>query len=160
MSEKIFLPISTNQLLQIEGPKGTFFLRNRKSGPIIFVATGTGFAPVKAIVNSIIESGKRGRNIYIYWGNRSPELFYDNCHEEWVANVEGLNVELCLSKSNAEWSGRQGYVQDCIVQDLINLTDAEVYACGSYDMIQSARKVLVSAGLSENCFYSDAFVAS
>jgi len=161
MSEKIFAPIAENQLLQLEGPKGTFFLRDKKAGPIIFIATGTGYAPVKSMVSDFIQKQQFDRPIYVYWGNRSSNLFYDKQQLlEWANNIEILNAELCLSRSDIGWTGRIGYVQDCVLEDGISLSDAEVYACGSIEMIESAKSSLIGAGLDKDSFYSDAFVAS
>lgn len=161
MSSKIFEPIRMNQLIQIEGPKGTFFLRNKATGPIIFIATGTGFAPVKAMLNQLIEMQVLNRSVHIYWGNRTSDLFYDqSLLLAWEDKYDFINVNFCLSKPEDEWSGRNGYVQNCVLEDKLSLKDAEVYACGSIDMISSAKELLINAGLNKEYFYSDAFVAS
>lgn len=161
MSEKIFSPITLNQLVQIEGPKGTFFFRNKATGPIIFIATGTGFAPIKAIVSQLIESDQLSRPICIYWGNRSSNLFYDKkIIQEWSERFDTITIVFCLSRQESTWLGRVGYVQSCIIEDAIPLEEAEVYACGSIEMIDSAKKVLCDAGLKSDSFHSDAFVAS
>ncbi|MBU0791845.1 MAG: 2Fe-2S iron-sulfur cluster binding domain-containing protein [Gammaproteobacteria bacterium] len=161
MSEKIFSPIKENQLLQVEGPKGTFFFHNKKTGPIIFIATGTGFAPVKAMISKLVKDQQLDRPIHIYWGNRSSDLFYDKpVLLNWSEQFDFIKPELCLSKAEENWFGRIGYVQNCVIEDEVSLCDAEVYACGSIEMIESAKSLLVSAGLDRDSFYSDAFVAS
>jgi CDP-4-dehydro-6-deoxyglucose reductase len=161
MSEKIFSPISINQLVQLEGPKGTFFFRNIMTGPVICIATGTGFAPIKSMISQLIEMNQLERPIYIYWGNRCSNLFYDrNIVEKWTSENPSITGVFCLSRSELDWDGRIGYVQDCVLQDSIDLRDAEVYACGSVDMINSAKDIMVKAGLDGKNFYSDAFVAS
>ena len=161
MSEKIFSLIKENQLLQVEGPKGTFFFHNKMTGPIIFIATGTGFAPIKAMVSQLIQDQQLDRPIYIYWGNRSSDLFYDEqILLDWSVRFDSIKVEFCLSKVEESCIGRIGYVQNCVLEDNISLSDAEVYACGSIEMIDSAKSSLVNAGLDRDSFYSDAFVAS
>jgi CDP-4-dehydro-6-deoxyglucose reductase len=161
MSEKIFSPIKDDQLVQVEGPKGTFFLHNKKTGPVVFIATGTGFAPIKAMVSQLIQSQQLDRPIYIYWGNRSSEFFYDeHVLSDWCGRFDSIKVELCLSKKEENWLGRIGYVQNCLMEDEFCLCDAEVYACGSIEMIESAKSLLIDAGLDRDSFYSDAFVAS
>lgn len=160
MSNKIFGLISANQLMQLEGPKGTFFYRDdARSGPIIFLATGTGFAPIKSIVTELINKGVQ-RNIYIYWGNRESSLFYDDVLNLWEAQYSNIKCSLVLSRSESDWTGRQGYVQEFAVTDNNDLTQASVYACGSQSMIESAKALLIEQGLPPKCFYSDAFVAS
>ena len=98
MSEKIFSPIKENQLVQVEGPKGTFFFHNKKTGPIIFIATGTGFAPIKAMVSQLIQDQQLDRPIHIYWGNRSSDLFYDKeVLLNWSERFDSIKAEFCLS---------------------------------------------------------------
>lgn len=160
MSSKIFSPVPEGQLLQIEGPKGSFFFRDTKTGPIIFLATGTGFAPVKAIVSKLIYDEKLNRPIYIYWGNRHSELFYDDSPLDLAKKFENIHISLCLSREESGWVGRSGYIQDCLLSDGVSLIDAEVYACGSMDMINKSREALIESGLDKSSFYSDAFVAS
>lgn len=160
MSNKIFAPISVGQLVQIEGPKGTFFERKKTTGPLIFLATGTGFAPVKSLIESILARENLTRKVYVYWGNRSADLFYGQSQlAEWSDGSDVI-VHLCLSKATPEWDGRNGYVHTCLLEDDVPLENAEVYACGSLAMIGSARECLIEAGLNPNNFYSDAFVAS
>lgn len=164
MSSKIFKPVTPNQLMQIEGPKGTFFLRDSGTETIVFLATGTGFAPVKSMVSQLITEGYSGQ-IFIYWGNRKKELFYDNSPNEWQSKHDNIVYKPCLSKPDKEWDKYEGYIQNCVLEDalessLYDLSNVDVYACGSNTMILSAKDALIKAGLKNNRFYSDAFVAS
>jgi len=164
MSSKIFEPVKLNQLMQLEGPKGTFFLRGNNQGAIVFLATGTGFAPVKAMVLQLIKESST-KPIYIYWGNRYKELFYDYLPETWQSELKNVTYFPCLSKHDSNWAGRDGYIQDWVLNDalsegLFDLATAEIYACGSNGMIQDAKDKLVGAGLKRKHFHSDAFVAS
>lgn len=164
MSSKIFKPISSNQLMQIEGPKGTFFLRGRQVKTVVFLATGTGFAPVKSMVLQLIENGYSG-SIFIYWGNRTKDLYYDDSPSEWQKKHDNIVYKPCLSQLDESWNEYEGYIQDCVIEDalelnLYNLVDVDVYACGSSSMILAAKEKLVKAGLKSDNFYSDAFIAS
>ena len=164
MSSKVFKPVAPNQLMQIEGPKGTFFLRDRSARTIVFLATGTGFAPVKSMVSQLILEGYTGQ-IFIYWGNRTKALFYDDCPNEWQKNHDNIVYQPCLSQPDKEWDKFEGYVQNRVLEDalessLYDLSNVDVYACGSNSMILSAKEILTKAGLKNNRFYSDAFVAS
>ena len=164
MSLKIFKPIASNQLMQIEGPKGTFFLRDKNAEVIIFLATGTGFAPVKSMVLQLIEEGYSGA-VYIYWGNREKELFYDDTPNQWQKKHDNIVYEPCLSKPDGAWDKYEGYIQNRVTEhalesNLYDLANVDVYACGSNAMILAAKEKLVNAGLKSNNFYSDAFVAS
>ena len=157
MSDYWFSQAKENDLLRIEGPKGTFFLRDA-SKSLIFLATGTGIAPVISILNSLNENKdfKQEQSISVYWGNRSPEEFI------WQPEFENIKIDLhqVYSKPNQEWLGQIGYVQDIALAKQPGLVNCAIYACGSNAMIQSSKQQFIKAGLSENQFYSDAFVQS
>lgn len=157
MSDYWFNQAKINDLLRIEGPKGTFFLRDF-SMPIVFLATGTGIAPIISILKSLDEKEdfKQEVNIFVYWGNRYPEDFI------WRPKFKKLNVkiiEVC-SRPDQAWTGEKGYVQNCVLEDCSELVECVVYACGSNAMIQAAKETFTKVGLPEKQFYSDAFVQS
>ena len=145
-------------LLRMEAPLGTFFLREGGTGPLIFLATGTGIAPVKAILEELAAEPDlaEGREVAVYWGNREPCDFY------WQPPAGPVSVRFVpvLSGRDAAWQGRRGYVQAAVLEDFPELGDAQVYACGSQAMIKSAEELLTSRGLRRNRFYLDAFVSS
>lgn len=148
----------TNDLLRLEGPLGTFGLRNAAPTNLLFLATGTGIAPIKAMLERLAEQPQAlaGKSIYVYWGGRTKADLY------WqpVFNDLPLRFIPVLSRADAAWAGRTGYIQQAVLDDGVALRDSVVYACGSDAMIHSARGALVAAGLSPKHFYSDAFVSS
>lgn len=158
MSRFWFGNAKANDLLRLEGPLGTFCLRDKDASTLVFLATGTGIAPVKAILEQLASepSLAMGKKIFIYWGGRTPTDIY------WAPQVEALDATFVpvLSQAAAGWQGRTGYVQSALIADGIDLTRAVVYACGSESMIHSAREALTIAGLPIKHFYSDAFVSS
>lgn len=147
-----------NDLVRIEGPFGTFFLRESPPANILFLATGTGIAPVKALLEEL--ASDRGRALYhhirVFWGNREAENF---C---WDAVALGLDIGFhhLLTGRDASWGGQRGYVQDAAVRDGIDPVNTVVYACGSNAMIASARNTFTALGLPAKRFFSDAFVSS
>ena len=157
MSDYWFNHAKENDLLRVEGPKGTFFLRDHTK-PLLYLATGTGIAPIISILKSLDENPdyNQKNTITVYWGNRRPEEFV------WQPEFKKINVEFIkvCSKSNQDWVSETGYVQNIAIQKQPGLVDCAVYACGSNDMIQSAKQLFTKAGLPENQFYSDAFVQS
>ncbi|MDQ6990578.1 MAG: FAD-binding oxidoreductase [Mariprofundaceae bacterium] len=157
LSQYWFHEAKANDLLRIEGPKGSFFFRGNKKN-IIFMATGTGIAPVKSILDKLAENPKAysGINFSLYWGNRNVENFF------WTPNYNSLHLNYIpvLSQEHELWHGRIGYIQDSVIEDALCLENTQVYACGSMKMIQSASALLVKHGLEEKQFYSDAFVSS
>ena len=157
LSKYWFNAAEQNDLLRLEGPLGTFCLRNMSFSNLIFLATGTGIAPIKAILEDLSRqsSAMDGKKIYLYWGGRVREDLY------WLPDFSNLPLEFVPVLSREKnWSGRIGYVQDVALADGIDLSEAAVYACGSSSMIESARDAFGSAGLNRNHFYSDAFVSS
>lgn len=155
MSDYLFDSAVLNDLLRIEGPQGTFSYRDDESKNIIFLATGTGIAPKKAILEKMSIQNNLDRNIYVFWGGRYAEdMFLDISSIE--VNHQFFSV---LSRDDVELSYK-GYVQDAVLKSGINLSDSTVYACGSEDMISSAATLLINNGLSSKRFFSDAFVSS
>ncbi|MFS0735461.1 FAD-binding oxidoreductase [Sphingomonas sp. 1P06PA] len=145
-------------LLRIEGPFGTFFLRDERPTNILFLATGTGIAPVKALLEELAaDPAAAGRHrISVFWGNREAESF---C---WDPVALGLDIGFhhLLSGTGGDWAGRRGYVQDAALHQGFDPDDTVVYACGSSAMIASARDAMVARGLPARRFLSDAFVSS
>lgn len=148
-------------LLRLRGPLGTFFLRERPNkGPwhIALLATGTGLAPVKAILEDIAArpAGQRPDWISLHWGARHESDLY------WRPD-DALPIDRyvpVLSRAETSWRGARGHVQAALLADAPDLTVTTVYACGNAVMIRSAQDVLVDAGLPARRFLSDAFVAS
>lgn len=147
-----------NDLLRIEGPFGTFFLRDAAPRSIIFLATGTGIAPVKALLEELAGAPARAtaHRISVFWGNREAENF---C---WDPVTLGLDIGFhhLLSGGDAGWTGRRGHVQYAALDDGLDVSNTVVYACGSNAMIASARAMLLALGLPARRFFSDAFVVS
>lgn len=158
LSEYWFERAKANDLLRIEGPFGTFFLREEGPTNIVFLATGTGIAPVKALLEELAADPERAarHRLTVFWGNREAESF---C---WDPVGLGLDVGIhhLLSGTDASWSAARGYVHDAAIRQGIDPDDTVVYACGSNAMIISARAALLALGLPAKRFFSDAFVSS
>lgn len=158
MSQYWFNEAKENDLLRFEGPHGTFCFREKPQRNIIFLATGTGIAPVKSILETLNHSHAlaQAKKIYVYWGGRTRQDIY------WQPNYDQIDINFTpvLSRAEPDWNGRQGYIQNAVIADNIDLADSIVYACGSDQMIHTAQQLLVSHGLNNKNFYSDAFVSS
>lgn len=153
----VFDDMGVGEILRIEGPLGTFFMREDSERPIIMLATGTGFGPVKGIIEHAIAEHSH-RRIYLYWGARTKDgLYMHDLAQKW--GMENTNIEYrpVLSRPEAEWDGRTGYVQDAVLADFDDLSAFEVYACGHPQMVHSAKAALVAKGLDPEHCYSDAF---
>ena len=155
MSDYLFNKVVLNDLLRIEGPQGTFSYRNDDSKNIIFLATGTGIAPIKAMLQKMSVQNLLDRKIYVFWGGRyATDIFLD------TSKIEGSHHFLPVLSRGDVGLGYKGYVQDAVLNSGINLLDSTVYACGSEVMISAAATILIENGLSPKCFFSDAFVSS
>lgn len=158
MSAYWFGRAQVNDLVRLHGPLGTFFLREAVGEHVVFLATGTGIAPVKAMLEQLAETPteKRPRSITVYWGCRHSHEHY------WAPAGEALAVRFVpvASRPPEAWLGARGHVQDVFLADAPDLSRTWVYACGSNDMIESAQRQLLDAGLPARRFHSDAFVVS
>lgn len=152
MSDFWFDRAKLGDLLRFEGPLGTFFIRDRP-GPVIFLATGTGFAPIKAMIESFAAHPERP-SATLFWGGRTAA---DHYHP--VATAATLDFVPVLSRAVAE-GVTTGYVQDVLLARGPDLANATVYACGSSAMIDSARQKLHAAGLPLGAFFADSFLCS
>jgi CDP-4-dehydro-6-deoxyglucose reductase len=159
MSNYWFSEAKANDLVRIEGPQGTFFYRAQEEVKhLVLLATGTGIAPIKAILEQLNSNPTSCSNkkIWVVWGGRYEEDIF------WEPKFGNLNLSFIpvLSRSKEEWNGARGYVQNAVIDEEINLKHAQVYACGSVSMIQDAKKLFVENQLNKDKFYADAFVSS
>jgi CDP-4-dehydro-6-deoxyglucose reductase len=147
-----------DDLLRLKGPYGTFFLRESKKD-IIFLATGTGIAPVVSILDDLEKSKNiNDLNIYLLWGGRkNSDLYLDFSNKYKNLNLKYIPV---LSRADSNWYGDVGYIQKVLLEQNLNLKEYNVYACGLDKMISEANMLLTEKGLESNSFFSDAFVAS
>ncbi len=158
-SEFFFNELEKNKLFRFYGPLGTFFLRD-SDGPLILLCTGSGFSPVKSMVESLIESGST-RRVYIYWGGRLLSDLYSDLPFTWSALYDNIQFIPVLSREEKNQDKFEfGYVQQAVIKQHENLNEFEAYACGSEKMIHDARQEMVANGLQAKNFYSDAFVSS
>lgn len=161
-SDHVFGGMKEKEILRIEGPYGSFQLQTESPKPIIFLASGTGFAPIKAIIEHMQFMGIT-REAVLYWGGRRPQDLYLN---DWVlarcAEMPQLHYVPVVSDALPEdgWHGRTGFVHRAVLQDFPDLSGHQVYACGAPIVVDSARTDYVTqAGLPEHEFYADAFTS-
>jgi CDP-4-dehydro-6-deoxyglucose reductase len=156
MSAYFFKEAKINDLLRLEGPIGTFFLRDSSFKNIIFLATGTGVAPIKSILEGLDKSYEQyqNKNFWVIVGARYQDDLF------WKPNLKNLDIKYIpvLSRPENDWNGAKGYVQDIVLNKKIDLVNSQVYACGSNNMIKSAKELFIKNNLKENNFFSDAFV--
>ncbi len=154
--------IKEKDILRFEGPQGSFFLREDTQKPIIFLASGTGFAPIKSILLHMREK-KIDREVYFYWGGRRPkDLYMDTLCQEFASTLPRFHYIPVISDALPEdhWTGRTGFVHRAVMADFPDLSAFQVYACGAPIVIQSAQTDFVKqCGLPEDEFYADSFTS-
>ncbi len=160
-TDQVFGTMKVKDILRFEGPHGGFFLREESSKPVILLASGTGFAPIKSIVEHALAQGS-SRPLHIYWGCRKQSDLYMNAlPEDWAGKYPHIHYTPVLSEPEAGWTGRTGFVHQAVIADYPSLAGHQVYACGAPVMIDAARKdFLAQCALPEEEFYSDAFTFS
>ena len=161
-TDHVFGAMKEKEILRIEGPYGSFHLRDDSPKPMILLAAGTGFAPIKAIIEHMQFMGIT-RDAVLYWGGRRPQdLYLDSWIRDRLAEMPHLKYVPVVSDALPEdgWTGRTGFVHLAVLQDFADLSSHQVYACGSPIVVESARKDYVDqAGLPEEEFYADSFTS-
>jgi NAD(P)H-flavin reductase/ferredoxin len=158
-STQVFEKMRVGDRLHIEGPLGEFVLHEPSEKPLIFVAGATGFAPVKSLLEQAFRLSI-ARPLYLYWGVRRRRDFYlAELPERWAHEHPNFHYVPVLSEPGPddEWHGRTGLVHDAILADFPDLSGCAIYACGSMQMIATAKPAFVAQGLSEEFCFSDAF---
>jgi len=162
-TEHVFSKLKVRDILRIEGPHGTFFLREESGKPIVFVASGTGFAPIKSIIVDALAKGI-ARPMTLYWGARRPrDLYQSDLPEKWAGEHANFRYVPVISDALAEdaWMGRTGLVHRAVMEDFPDLSGYEVYACGVPVMVDSARRdFTVQCRLPEEAFFADSFTTA
>ena len=160
-TDHVFGAMKEKEILRIEGPYGSFFLREDSDKPMVLLASGTGFAPIKALIEHLQYRGIT-RPATLYWGGRRPHDLYLH---DWVlqkcSEMPSLKYVPVISDALPEdaWSGRTGFVHQAVLQDLPDLSGHQVYACGAPIVVESARRDYMAAGLPEEEFYADSFTS-
>lgn len=160
-SETVLTSLEKGMSLKLELPYGEFSLSNKDDQPAILIATGTGFAPIKSIVEHQIREGGE-RLLHLYWGaNTEADLYLASLPEKWAEKYPWFQFTPVISDPDESWSGRDGFVHHAVQNDYPDMTALEVYACGAPVMISAAQKdFCTTANLKEEAFFSDAFVPS
>ena len=155
--------LKEKDILRFEGPLGSFFLREDSKKPIIFLAAGTGFAPIKSIIEQM-QAKKIDRSIHLYWGGRRPsDLYLSDLCKTWEKEIPNFQYIPVISDDLPEdaWQGRTGFVHEAVIEDHPNLKDFQVYACGAPVMVNAARTDFsAKCQLPEEEFFADSFTSA
>ncbi len=161
-TDQAFSTLKERDILRMEGPFGSFFLREDSAKPIVLLASGTGFAPIKALIEQMQAQGD-ARPATLYWGSRRrPDLYRHDWCEQQAAATPWLRYVPVLSEPQADdgWRGQTGFVHQVVMAEQPDLSGHEVYACGTPAMVDAAQRDFVQrCGLPAEAFFADAFTS-
>jgi CDP-4-dehydro-6-deoxyglucose reductase len=161
-TDHVFGAMKERDILRVEGPFGSFFLREDSDKPIVLLASGTGFAPIKALIEHLRMKGS-ARPAVLYWGGRRPQDLYMHAWcEQMAAQMPNLRYVPVVSNALPEdnWTGRTGFVHHAVMNDFPDLSGHQVYACGAPIVVESAeRDFTARCGLPADQFFADAFTS-
>ncbi|MBS0558063.1 MAG: 2Fe-2S iron-sulfur cluster binding domain-containing protein [Proteobacteria bacterium] len=153
----VFADLEVGATLRVEGPLGTFVPREDSERPLLFVAGGTGFAPVKALIEHFLHLGTR-RAMTLYWGARNEaELYLRNLPEIWTTVAPSLRFVPVISEDTTDSGARRGLVHAAVLEDHPDLSTFDVYMSGPPALIDAGRRAFVAAGLPEDRLFYDSF---
>lgn len=145
------------QSLPVELPHGSFFLRKADFRPLLMVATGTGLAPIKSMLESLHDDPDCPP-VTLYWGmRREPDLYLDEAIRSWGERLCEFTYVPVLSRPHEDWQGRRGHVQDAACADIEDFCEYAIYLCGSPEMVTDAKHRFIAQGASLNHIYADSF---
>ena len=156
---EVFDEMKEKDMMRIEGPFGNFYIREDSQRPIILMAGGTGFAPIKGMIEHALEVGLE-RPIHLYWGVRSKQdLYMEDLVKSWIKQNPLIRYTPVLSdqKDEDNWTGRTGFVHAAIMEDYADLSKHEIYGSGAPAMVYAGRDEFIKNGLDLDYYYSDAF---
>lgn len=161
-TDQVFSTLKERDILRFEGPQGTFFLREDSDKPIILLASGTGFAPIKALVEQLIHI-ESTRPVHLYWGGRRPaDLYMHALCQQWATELPHFTYTPVISDALPEdnWAGRSGFVHQAVIADHADMSGHQVYACGAPIVVESAKRDFAAlCQLPADEFYADSFTS-
>jgi len=156
-TDYVFESMQEKSILRIQAPLGTFTLREDSQRPLIFVGGGTGFAPIKGIIEHAFHIGIE-RPMHLYWGVRARrDLYLPDLPEQWAQEYPNLTYVPVLSEPDADWTGRTGFVHEAVVADHPDMSGFDVYLSGPPIMVDAGRTAFGARGLTMDHMFSDAF---
>ena len=159
-TDALFSTVKEKDILRVEGPYGSFWLREDVRKPIVLLASGTGFAPIKALIEQM-QLKQDTRPVSLYWGCRQArDLYLHEWAEQAASQLPQLRYVPVLSEPDSAWRGRTGFVHQAVMADMPDLSGHEVYACGAPVMVEAAKRDFqAQCGLPEEAFYADSFTS-
>lgn len=153
----VFETMKPKEILRFEGPLGTFFIRRGAKRPLVLMGGGTGFAPLKSMIEELIEAGDP-RPVQLFWGvRRQSDLYANELIERWTQIHPQLNFTPVLAEPGDSWCGATGLVHQTVLEKVTDLSGHDVYMSGPPAMVSAGRSAFLAAGLNEDRLFYDSF---
>ena len=155
----VFDGLKEKTLLRIEGPMGSYYLREGTGRPVILIGGGTGFAPLKGMLEHVFHTGLK-TPIHLFCGVRSlRDLYMDEMVKQWVKAHDNLQYTPVLSEPMEadDWQGETGFVHEAVIRRYPDLSGYDVYLSGPPPMVKAGMDSFYAHGLPENQIFSDSF---
>jgi len=154
----VFDKFQPKTLVRIEAPLGNFYIREESNRPLILVAGGTGFAPLKGMIEQL-RADEDTRPIHLYWGAKAKvDLYHQALAEEWAREERFEFIPVLSDKADSDdWQGREGYVHEAVIKDFADLPGHDVYMAGPPAMITAATSAFIQQGLPRDQLFADSF---
>lgn len=158
LTHQIFHDMHQKDILRIEGPLGSFFIRENSQRPILLIGGGTGFAPLKGMLEHMLHIGTQ-QSIHLFWGALTEQdLYLNELPQQLAQEHTQLKYTPVLSDNKDDnWTGKKGLVTDLVIEEYPDLSDFDIYMSGAPGMIKSAVSLFEDHGLNQERFFSDAF---
>jgi CDP-4-dehydro-6-deoxyglucose reductase len=156
-TDHVFNEMKEKAILRFEGPFGSFQISESSNRPLILIAGGTGFAPIKSMIEELIGKDDT-RPLHIYWGARAKaDLYRNDLPEKWAFQHGNISYVPVLSEPNDDWQGRTGFVHSAVVEDFTDLSKFDIYVAGPPPMVDAAKADFIKHGLPEDQLLFDSF---
>ena len=155
----VFDELKEKALIRIEGPLGTFYLREDNDDPIIMMAGGTGMSPLRGMLLHMFDTGIK-RPVHLFWGARAKkDVYLQDEINEWLQAYPQLRFTPVLSSPDESdnWQGETGWVHDAVIRHYPDMSGYEVYMSGPPPMVFAAKDAFHAHGLPDDKVFSDAF---
>jgi CDP-4-dehydro-6-deoxyglucose reductase len=154
---QVFETMQPKDILRFEGPLGTFFIRRGSNRPMILMGGGTGFAPLKSMVEELIEASDL-RPVQLFWGVRTEsDLYASSLIQSWIEQHPDLRFIPVLAEPPGDWSGERGLVHDTVIRKVADLAEHDVYMSGPPAMVSAGRAAFLDIGVPEDRLFYDSF---
>ncbi len=158
VGSQFFEKVVEGQKLEFLGSFGCFTYKEDDSENLVFLATGSGISPLRAMIHDLLANNKTSKPITLYFGMRfQADIILREEFESLAAAHPNFNFKLCLSRPEPDWTGLHGHITDILNQDYPDKTKISAYICGGKSMVEESNKILLEGGCPEKHIYQEKY---